>query len=91
LNNENIDYCANYLEKFIDRWFQWLDEAEEVPVSERAIQQQYDFQVRELGYRNDPMNILPIEVFGAEEANRMLDLRIGTDQIKSATNRWPSS
>ena len=32
LNDANIDYCENYLEKFIQRWFDWLDEAEELPV-----------------------------------------------------------
>ena len=91
LNDENIDYCARYLETFINRWFQWLDEAETVPLSERAAQQEYDLKVRELGYRYDPMNILPVEVFGEEEASRMLDLRIGMDQIKSVANRWDRS
>jgi hypothetical protein len=68
-----------------------LDEAETVPLSERAAQQEYDLKVRELGYRNDPMNILPVEVFGEKEASRMLDLRIGMDQIKSVANRWDRS
>ena len=91
LNDENIDRCERYLETFINRWFQWLDEAETIPLSERAAQQEYDLKVRELGYRYDPMNVLPVEVFGQEEANRMLDLRIGVDQIKSVANRWERS
>ena len=74
--------------RFIGRWFTWLDEAEEVPESERNDQQIYDFQVRELGYRNDPMNVLPIQVFGEEEANRMLEMRIGVDQIEDSKDRW---
>ena len=69
-------------------WFTWLDEAEEVPESERNDQQIYDFQVRELGYRNDPMNVLPIQVFGEEEASRMLEMRIGVDQIEDSKDRW---
>ena len=88
LTDENIDFCEDYLERFIGRWFSWLDQAEEVPESERNDQQIYDFQVRELGYRNDPMNVLPIQVFGEEEANRMLEMRIGVDQIEDSKDRW---
>ena len=88
LNDSNIDYCEDYLEKFIQRWFDWLDQAEELPIEERDQQQQYDYSVRELGYRNDPMNILPIQVFGEEEANRMLEMRNGTEQINETKNRW---
>ena len=88
LNDVNIDYCEDYLEKFIQRWFDWLDEAEELPIERRDEQQKYDYAVRELGYRNDPMNILPIQVFGEEEANRMLEMRIGTEQIAETKDRW---
>ncbi len=88
LNDSNIDYCENYLEKFIQRWFDWLDEAEDLPVEKRDEQQKYDYAVRELGYRNDPMNILPIQVFGQEEANRMLEMRIGIEQIAETKGRW---
>ena len=88
LNDENIDFCETYLQTFIDRWFGWLDEAETVPLSERHALQAYDLRVRELGYRNDPMNVLPIQIFGAEEANRMLEMRIGVDQIKAVSGRW---
>ena len=68
----------------MDRWFRWLDEAETVPEAERAAQQEYDFTVRELGYRTDPMNVLPQKIFGAEEFNRRLDLRCGVDQMEEA-------
>jgi hypothetical protein len=84
LNDQNIDTCEKYLGNFVDRWFRWLDEAEEVPESERAAQQEYDFTVRELGYRTDPMNVLPQKIFGADEFNRRLDLRCGVEQMKEA-------
>ena len=48
---------------------------------ERAAQQEYDFTVRELGYRTDPMNVLPQRMFGTEEFNRCLDLRCGVEQM----------
>jgi hypothetical protein len=84
LNNENITTCENYLETFVDRWFRWLDDAESVPEEERAAQQAYDFSVRELGYRTDPMNVLPQKIFGEQEFNRRLDLRCGVEQMKEA-------
>lgn len=84
LNDDNITTCEKYLEKFLDRWFRWLDEAEEVPEEERAAQQAYDFAVREYGYRTDPMNVLPQKVFGDQEFNRRLDMRVGVTQMAEA-------
>ena len=34
------------------------------------------------------MNVLPIQVFGEEEASRMLEMRIGVDQIEDSKDRW---
>ncbi len=87
LNDENINQCEDYLGDFVDRWFQWIDEAEPVPEAERAEQQAYDFRVRELGYATDPMNVLPRRVFGEEEFSRMLDLRMGRAQMEAARIR----
>ncbi len=84
LTDDNIDTCEKFLGGFVDRWFRWLDEAETVPEAERAAQQEYDFTIRELGYRTDPMNVLPQKIFGAEEFNRRLDLRCGVEQMKAA-------
>jgi hypothetical protein len=84
LTDDNIDTCEKYLGEFVDRWFRWLDDAETVPEEERAAQQEYDFAVREIGYRTDPMNVLPQRIFGAEEFNRRLDLRCGVEQMKEA-------
>lgn len=84
LNDENISTCEKYLARFVDRWFRWLDEAEPVPESERAAQQACDFTVRELGYRTDPMNVLPRRVFGDEEFDGRLDMRCGMQQMADA-------
>ena len=37
--------------------------------------------MRELGYRTDPMNVLPQKVFGQEEFERRLNMRIGVEQM----------
>jgi hypothetical protein len=59
-----------------------------VPEEERAAQQAYDYTVRELGYRTDPMNVLPQRVLGAAEFNRRLEMRIGTQQMAETRGRW---
>ncbi len=88
LNDANIDLCENYLEEFVGRWFGWLDaaEANPVPDAERAAQQHYDYYVREVGYRTDPMNVLAQRAFGQTEFEKMLDLRCGMAQM-AATRR----
>lgn len=91
LNDENIGTCEKYLVGFVDRWFRWLDDAETVPEHERAAQQEYDFRIRELGYRTDPMNVLPQRVLGEQEFNRRLEMRIGTQQMAESRGRWRKS
>ncbi|MBM4216368.1 MAG: hypothetical protein FJ178_00730 [Gammaproteobacteria bacterium] len=83
LNEHNIATCESYLEEFVGRWFQWLDEADRQPLSrdERLEQQRYDHYVREVGYRTDPMNVLAQRAFGPEEFNRRLELRMGSQQM----------
>ncbi len=88
LDDDNITTCEKFLVGFVDRWFRWLDEAEVVPEEERAAQQAYDYKVRELGYRTDPMNVLPQRILGQQEFNRRLEMRIGTQQIAETRNRW---
>lgn len=88
LNDDNIGTCEKYLETFVDRWFRWLDEAEEVPQEQRAAQQEYDYKVRELGYRTDPMNVLPQKIFGQKEFERRLNMRIGVTQMAETRDRW---
>jgi hypothetical protein len=91
LNDDNISTCEKFLTGFVDRWFRWLDDAETVPENERAAQQAYDYKVRELGYRTDPMNVLPQRVLGEQEFNRRLDMRVGTQQMAETRNRWRAS
>lgn len=88
LTDDNISTCEKFLGPFVDRWFRWLDDAETVPEEERAAQQAFDFKVRELGYRTDPMNALLKRVFGEQELNRRLEMRIGLQQMSEARGRW---
>lgn len=87
LTDENIGACEAYLEEFVGRWFKWIDEAEKVPDAERAALQKYDYTIRELGYRTDPMNVLAKRGFGEAEFNRMLDMRIGVTQMRETLGK----
>lgn len=87
LSSDVMDTLEAYVGQFVDRWFGWLDEAEPVPESERTALQKYDYKVRELGYRLDPMNVLAEKVFGVNEVASMLSKRMGEEQMK-ATQRF---
>ena len=91
LTDDNISLCEGYLEEFVGRWFGWLDEAEAnpLPAEERLAQQHYDYYVREVGYRTDPMNFLAMRGFGQPEFERMLHTRIGMDQIAATRGKPP--
>jgi hypothetical protein len=88
LTDEHIDLCEAYLEKFVDRWFGWIDEADEVPMDERDALQNYDFTYREYTNRSDPMNVLAERIFGADEAKHMLDRRGGLVQMDADRGKW---
>ena len=87
LSDENIDECERFLAGFVDRWFKWLDEATPVPAADRPALQDHDFKLREYGYRRDPMNVLVERVFGTAEFERMLEMRIGMQQMAEARAR----
>lgn len=88
LTDEHIDQCEAYLDKFVDRWFRWLDEAEPLPREQRDAQQQYDFTYRDFTNRSDPMNVLAERAFGAERAQFMLDRRGGLVQMDADQGKW---
>ncbi|MGI9295080.1 MAG: hypothetical protein ACR2PS_13955 [Pseudomonadales bacterium] len=84
LVDANIDVLESYAFRMLDYWFNWLDDAEPLPQAERSLQQKYDFTVRRLGYERDPMNKLAVQVFGEGEVERMLNLRMGREQMENA-------
>lgn len=84
LNDTNIDKLEAYARRFVGRWMGWLDEARPVPESERAALQQYDHRVRTLGYERDPMNSLAENVFGADQVQNMINMRMGAAQMAEA-------
>ena len=86
LTNSNIDILEKYAYSMLDHWQGWLDNATPVPSAERAQLQAYDFKVRELGYARDPMNKLAEQVFGADQVETMLNIRMGREQMLRRQN-----
>ena len=84
LQDSNIDILEAYVNRFVSRWLGWVDNPQPVPAEQRAALQQYDHQVRRLGYERDPMNSLAENVFGADQVQAMIDMRMGTEQMAAA-------
>jgi hypothetical protein len=90
LNETNIATLENYAYQMLDHWLGWLDNATPVPESERAALRDYDFKVRELGYARDPMNKLAEQVFGADQVDNMLNIRMGREQMRRRLDSDPA-
>ncbi len=84
LNDENIGVFETYLHEMVDRWLGWLNAAKPLSPEEQAEIRKNDHTIREMSYRRDPMNKLAVNVFGAEEVERMISLRMGEDQMAAA-------
>ena len=84
LSDGNIDLLEAYAYRMLEHWLGWLDTASPVPVTERGALREYDFKVRELGYALDPMNKLAEQVFGADQVDNMLNIRMGREQMQRA-------
>ena len=82
LNDDNIDLLEAYAYSMLERWLGWLDTAAPVPEAERNELRAYDYKVRELGYALDPMNKLAEQVFGANQVENMLNIRMGREQMQ---------
>lgn len=82
LTDENMDVLEDFAYRFLNRWLGWLDNAQPVPAEKRTELQRYDHKVRELGYRLDPMNKLAAQVFGEDQVETMIDVRMGKAQME---------
>ncbi len=83
-DDDIIDLLQDYTERFINRWLGWCDNPEEVPPDQQAAQQKHDHSMRELGYRLDPMNQHFVPSFGAAEVEKMVNIRMGREQMQES-------
>lgn len=84
LNDANIDVLETYITEMVDRWLGWLDAATPLPAEERSALQASDHTIREMGYARDPMNKLAVQVFGEGNVDKMVDIRMGREQMRRA-------
>jgi len=84
LNGDNISLLEDYAHRMLEHWLGWLDRPPAMPEAERGALRDYDFKVRELGYARDPMNKLAVQVFGADQVENMLNIRMGREQMQRA-------
>jgi Red chlorophyll catabolite reductase (RCC reductase) len=84
LNDDNISLLEDYAHRMLEHWLGWLEQAPAIPQPQRGALRDYDFKVRELGYARDPMNKLAVQVFGADQVENMLNIRMGREQMQRA-------
>ena len=70
--------------KRFDRWVRWVENAKPVPEDERLALMKRDHTVRELGYTQDPMNVISERMLGKERTQQMLEVRYGKAQIEES-------
>jgi hypothetical protein len=91
LNDSNISLLEDYAYHMLETWSGWLDVATPLPASRRAEQQRYDYTVRRLGYERDPMNKLAAQVFGEDQVQHMLNVRMGAAQMDTTLSGGSTS
>jgi hypothetical protein len=79
-----IDEWQEYTEMFISRWLTWFDDPERIPEPLQAEQQRFDHELRDHWYRLDPMNQHAVPAFGAAEVERLVQMRMGQEQMQAS-------
>jgi hypothetical protein len=65
----------------IDRWLDWVDEAEPVAESERTALSERDLFVRRTVAERDPDNQIAVRLFGAEMTDKLVRSLWGGERI----------
>jgi len=65
----------------LDRWLRWVDEAEAVPVAERAALAERDLAVRRNVAERDPANVMGVRYFGQETTDALVRALWGGDRV----------
>jgi hypothetical protein len=82
--DEIIPVLEEAVNRRYDRWVGWLEKADPVPESERAALMDRDHRLRRYGYELDPMNSISEKMLGKERVHELLQVRIGSAQLKAA-------
>lgn len=74
------DLVVDVAERHLDRWLQWVEEADEVPVGERAALAAQDELIRRNIAERDPANVMGERFFGTEMTNTLVRALWGGDR-----------
>ncbi len=79
-----VEALRDRVEHRFATWLDWVRTAEPVPESERPVLARRDHFLRESIYRLDPMNTLAEKFLEPGMAERLIDARLGAEQIAEA-------
>ena len=77
----DLDRIEQVSHEELDRWLGWLDEADEVPVEERAALAERDLAIRRNTAELDPANEIGERFFGKELTDRLVRQLWGGDRV----------
>jgi hypothetical protein len=83
-SSEIVDVLRETTFKRFDRWCRWVEDAKPVPEEEREALMQRDHTVRNLGYVEDPMNVISERMLGKARTQELLDVRRGKVQMNES-------
>ncbi|MGI5268782.1 oxidoreductase [Nonomuraea sp. CA-218870] len=76
----NIEVVRDVLHRRVDQWLRWVDEAEPVPVEERAALAERDLAIRRNIAERDPANVMGVKLFGQETTDLLVRSLWGGDR-----------
>ena len=79
-DEKTVRTCIAQGHAYADRWLRWMDEAEPVPVEERAALHQHTIDIRRTIADEDPANVIAEKLFGKEQADAMVRALWGGDR-----------
>jgi len=77
IDDDTIDKIEQIAYERLDRWLQWVDEAEATPLADRPAIAARDEQIRKNICLRDPANKLAENMFGKDNADEMVSLLWG--------------
>ena len=80
VSDNNIEELRRIAHEQLDRWLEWVDNAEPVPEAERAQQAQRDLDIRRTITEGDPANIVVEMLFGEDMADKLVGALWGRDR-----------
>lgn len=80
-SSETVTALQSYVGKRVDRWLGYVDAATPVPTEQQAVLAARDRRLRRNSYQLDPMNALAARFMGEATAAKMVQLRMGAEQM----------